>query len=187
MTLEERLNADLKEAMRSGDTARKMAIRSVKAALTEAKVAGEQARELTDEDVLAIIIKLARQRRDSITEFARGGRADLVAKEQADLAVLETYLPKQLDDAAIRERAGGDCRSRRGRSQGDRAGDAAADGRLARAGRWPGYQPHRARAPVVGNRRLILAGAIGHLLRATDCRHLRPRRTREGRWMMQDE
>jgi len=105
MTLEERLNADLKEAMRSGDTARKMAIRSVKAALTEAKVAGEQARELTDEDVLAIIIKLARQRRDSITEFARGGRADLVAKEQADLAVLETYLPKQLDDAAIRERA----------------------------------------------------------------------------------
>ena len=105
MTLEERLNADLKEAMRSGDTARKMAIRSVKAALTEAKVAGEQARELTDEDVLAIIIKLARQRRDSITEFARGGRADLVAKEQADLAVLETYLPKQLDDAAIRARA----------------------------------------------------------------------------------
>ena len=105
MTLEERLNADLKEAMRSGDTARKMAIRSVKAALTEAKVAGEQARELTDEDVLAIIIKLARQRRDSITEFARGGRVDLVAKEQADLAVLETYLPKQLDDAAIRERA----------------------------------------------------------------------------------
>ena len=105
MTLEERLNADLKEAMRSGDTIRKMAIRSVKAALTEAKVAGEQARELTDEDVMAIIIKLAKQRRDSIAEFARGGRVDLVAKEQADLAVLETYLPKQLDDAAIRERA----------------------------------------------------------------------------------
>jgi len=105
MTLEERLNADLKEAMRSGDTVRKMAIRSVKAALTEAKVAGEQARELTDEDVLAIIIKLAKQRRDSISEFAKGGRGDLVAKEEADLAVLETYLPKQLDDAAIRERA----------------------------------------------------------------------------------
>ena len=105
MTLEERLNADLKEAMRAGDTARKMAIRSVKTAITEAKVAGEQARELTDEDVLSIIIKLARQRRDSIAEFARGGRADLVAKEEADLTVLETYLPRQLDEAAIRKRA----------------------------------------------------------------------------------
>jgi len=105
MTLEERLSADLKEAMRAGDETRKLAIRSVKAAITEAKVAGTEARSLTDQDVIAIIAKQVKQRRDSIVEFARGGRADLVATEQAEIAILETYLPPQLDETAIRARA----------------------------------------------------------------------------------
>lgn len=105
MTLEERLDADLKEAMRSGDTVRKLAVRAVKTALTEAKVAGAQQRTLTDEDVLAIIIKQIKQRRDSAAEFAKGNRPDLVAKEEAEIAVLEAYLPQQLDENAIRERA----------------------------------------------------------------------------------
>ncbi len=105
MTLEERLDADLKEAMRSGDTTRKLAIRAVKTAITEAKVAGAQQRTLTDEDVLAIIVKQIKQRRDSAAEFAKGNRPDLVAKEEAEIAVLEAYLPKQLDENAIRERA----------------------------------------------------------------------------------
>lgn len=105
MTLEERLDADLKEAMRSGDTTRKLAIRAVKTAITEARVSGSQQRQLTDEDVLAIIIKQIKQRRDSAAEFAKGNRPDLVAKEEAEIAVLEAYLPKQLDENAIRERA----------------------------------------------------------------------------------
>lgn len=105
MTLEERLDADLREAMRSGDTVRKLAIRAVKTALTEAKVAGAQQRTLTDEDVLAIVIKQIKQRRDSAVEFAKGNRPDLVAKEEAEIAVLEAYLPQQLDENAIRERA----------------------------------------------------------------------------------
>jgi uncharacterized protein len=105
MTLEERLDADLKEAMRSGDHVRKMAIRSVKAAITEAKVAGTEARTLTDQDVQNIIGRQAKQRRESIAEFAKGGRQDLVAKEEAELSVLEQYMPEQLDEAAIRERA----------------------------------------------------------------------------------
>jgi uncharacterized protein YqeY len=105
MTLEEKLSADLKEAMRSGDETRKLAIRSVKTAITEAKVSGAEARALTDQDVLAIIAKQIKQRRDSAVEFARGGRNDLVAKEEAEVAVLMTYLPEQLDDAAIRQRA----------------------------------------------------------------------------------
>jgi uncharacterized protein YqeY len=105
MTLEERLDADLKEAMRSGDTARKLAIRGVKAAVTEAKVAGAEARTLTDQDVLAIISKQIKQRRDSIAEFTKGSRMDLVTQEEAEIAVLETYLPAQMDEAAIRERA----------------------------------------------------------------------------------
>ena len=105
MTLEERLDADLKDAMRRGDETRKLAIRSAKAAIAEAKVAGEEARTLNDEEVLAIIGKQVKQRRDSAAEFARGGRPDLVAREEAELAVLQVYLPAQLDEAAVRERA----------------------------------------------------------------------------------
>jgi uncharacterized protein YqeY len=105
MTLEDRLNADLKEAMRANDEPRKLAIRSVKTAITEAKVAGTQLRTLTDEDVLGIIAKQVKQRRDSIIEFAKGGRQDLIAQEEAEIAVLERYLPAQLDEAAVRAHA----------------------------------------------------------------------------------
>ena len=105
MTLEERLNADLKKAMRDGDTVRKLTIRAIKTAITEAKVSGNQAHDLTDEDILAIITKQAKQRRDSANEFAKGGRDDLVAQEKAELAIIEAYLPKQLSEAEIRERA----------------------------------------------------------------------------------
>lgn len=105
MTLEERLSADLKEAMRSGDETRKLAIRSVKTAITEAKVSGTEARTLSDQDVLAIIMKQVKQRRDSAAEFAKGGRLDLVAQEEAEIVVLQAYLPQQLDEAAVREHA----------------------------------------------------------------------------------
>jgi hypothetical protein len=105
MTLEEQLADDLKEAMRSKDETRKLAIRAVKTAITEAKVSGDEARSLTDQDVLAIIAKQIKQRRDSAAEFAKGGRPDLVAQEEAEIAVLLPYLPAQLDDAAIRARA----------------------------------------------------------------------------------
>ena len=105
MTLEERLSADLKEAMRSGDETRKLAIRSVKTAITEAKVSGTEARTLSDQDVLVIIMKQVKQRRDSAAEFAKGGRLDLVAQEEGEMAVLQAYLPQQLDEAAVRERA----------------------------------------------------------------------------------
>jgi uncharacterized protein YqeY len=107
MTLEERLDADLKEAMRSGDSVRKLAIRAVKTALTEAKVAGTEQRTLTDEDVLRIIQRQVKQRRDSIAEFAKGGRTDLISQEEAEIAVLEQYLPAQLGEAEIRARAQG--------------------------------------------------------------------------------
>ncbi len=105
MTLEERLDADLKDAMRSGDSVRKLAIRSVKTALTEAKVAGTEQRELTDEDVLRLIRRQVKQRRDSIAEFAKGGRTDLIGQEEAEIAILEQYLPAQLGEAEIRARA----------------------------------------------------------------------------------
>jgi hypothetical protein len=105
MTLEERLDADLKDAMKSNDTTRKLAIRAVKTAITEAKVAGTEAKTVTDADVLAIITRQVKQRRDSIIEYNKGGRPDLAAQEQAEIAVLEVYLPQQLSEAEIRERA----------------------------------------------------------------------------------
>jgi uncharacterized protein YqeY len=105
MTLEERLDADLKDAMKSGDTTRKLAIRAVKTAITEAKVSGTEAKTVNDADVLAIITKQVKQRRDSIIEYNKGGRPDLAVQEQAEIVVLEVYLPKQLSEAEIRERA----------------------------------------------------------------------------------
>ena len=105
MTLEERLDADLKDAMRSGDTTRKLAIRAVKTAITEAKVSGTEAKTLSDADVLAVITRQVKQRRDSIIEYTKGGRPDLVVQEEAEIAVLEVYLPRQLSEAEIRVRA----------------------------------------------------------------------------------
>jgi uncharacterized protein len=105
MSLEERLDADLLAATRSNEATRKLAIRSVKAAIMEAKVAGKEARDLTDQDVLAIIGKQIKQRRDSIAEYQKGGRQDLMAQEEAEIKVLEVYLPPQMDEAAVRAHA----------------------------------------------------------------------------------
>jgi uncharacterized protein len=105
MTLEERLDADLKEAMRSGDNVRKLAIRAVKTAITEAKVSGTEQRSVTDEDVMRILQKQVKQRRDSIAEFAKGGRNDLIERELAEIAALEKYLPQQLSEEEVRAHA----------------------------------------------------------------------------------
>jgi uncharacterized protein len=105
MTIEARLDSDLLAATRASDTTRKLAIRSAKAAIMEAKVAGTEARTLTDEEVLAIIARQVKQRRDSIVEFQKANRQDLIAQEEAEIKVLEAYLPPQLDEAAVRERA----------------------------------------------------------------------------------
>jgi uncharacterized protein len=105
MTLEERLDADLKDAMKSNDTTRKLAIRAVKTAITEAKVSGTEAKTVTDADVLAIITKQVKQRRDSVIEYNKGNRPDLAAQEEAEIKVLEVYLPQQLSETEVRERA----------------------------------------------------------------------------------
>ena len=104
MTLEERLDDDLKEAMRSGDNTRKLAIRAVKTAIKEARVSGKEQHALSEDEVLKIIQKQVKQRRDSITEFAKGGRDDLISREEAEIKVLEVYLPKMMDEAEVRAR-----------------------------------------------------------------------------------
>jgi uncharacterized protein YqeY len=91
--------ADLKQAMLQRDEVRKRAIRSVIAAITLAETeldASGQRVSLQDDDILGVIAKQAKQRQESIVEFRKGARPDLVAEEEAELASLQTYLPQQL-------------------------------------------------------------------------------------------
>ena len=117
MSLLDQLNNDLKDAMRSGNEARKLAIRSVKSAITYAEV--EKMSPLDDVEMLAVLAKQAKQRRESILEFQRGRRPDLVAKEEAELAVLETYLPHQLSEAEIEAHVHGVLDAQKAAGQAD--------------------------------------------------------------------
>jgi uncharacterized protein YqeY len=104
MDLRQRLMDDLKEAMYHQDETRKTAIRSVIAAMKLAESnldASGQRIHLDDGGILALIGKQAKERQESIVEFRRGGREDLVAKEQAELAILEGYLPQQLNRTEV--------------------------------------------------------------------------------------
>lgn len=91
MPLKEQLSEDLKDAIRQGGDARKTAIRMVIAAIKNAEVAAGQ--PLEDKDVLAVIGKQVKQRRESIEEFQKAKRQDLVDKEEAELHILQTYMP----------------------------------------------------------------------------------------------
>lgn len=99
MSLKERINEDMKSAMRAKDAARLGAIRFLQAAIKQKEV--DERVEVDDAAILAIIDKLIKQRRDSITQFEAAGRRDLVDKEQAELALLQGYLPQQLTEAEL--------------------------------------------------------------------------------------
>lgn len=105
MTLKNRLNEDMKAALRAGDKARLGVVRMALAAVKQVEV--DTRTELDDSGVLKALEKMVKQRRDSISQFQSAGRDDLVKKEQAELKVLEEYLPEQLSaeevDALIGE------------------------------------------------------------------------------------
>ncbi len=103
MSLLEKINADLKESMKSGDKFRTETIRNLKSAIKYAEI--EAGGALDDAGVQAVLAKQAKQRRDSIAEFSKAGRTDLVDKEQAELALIEAYLPEQLTADKIKEMA----------------------------------------------------------------------------------
>jgi len=92
--LKQKLTDDLKQAMRAGDKVRRSVIRLAMAAIKNAEIARHAA--LDDTDILGIIAKEARQRHESIEAFRQGNRQDLVAQEEAELAVLKEYLPRQM-------------------------------------------------------------------------------------------
>ena len=94
MSLREQINDDLKTAMRSGETVRRDTIRLLTAALKQREV--DERKTLSDADVLAVIEKMIKQRRDSISQFEQGGRQDLADKEMQELTLLQTYMPQAM-------------------------------------------------------------------------------------------
>ncbi len=104
MSLNDQLAKDLKQAMKAKDAVRLRTIRSVRAALKEKEIAERRDGEahLSEEQVLAVVQKQAKQRRDAIAQYEPAGRDDLAAKEQEELEIIEAYLPKQLGDEEIR-------------------------------------------------------------------------------------
>ena len=99
MDLKARIQEDMKAAMRAGEKDRLATIRLILAAIKQREV--DERIQLDDTQVLAVLEKMVKQRRESIAQFQAGGRADLVAKENAELAVLAAYLPEPLSDREL--------------------------------------------------------------------------------------
>jgi uncharacterized protein YqeY len=99
MALKERITEDMKTAMRAGEKERLGTIRMALAAIKQREV--DERISLDDTQVLSVIEKMIKQRREAVAQFASGGRADLVAKENAEIALLQGYLPAQMSEADI--------------------------------------------------------------------------------------
>ena len=99
MSLKARITEDMKAAMRSGEKDRLSCIRMLQAGIQQREV--DERIALDDAQVLSVIDKMIKQRRESVAQFQAGNRADLVAKESAEIAVLSNYLPAQLGDAEL--------------------------------------------------------------------------------------
>jgi uncharacterized protein len=103
MSLKERIGEDIKSAMKAKDKIRLETVRGIKKAILEKEVdlrpKGQDS--LTEEQEIELLAQLAKQRRDSIEQFQKAGRDDLADKESQELAILETYLPEQIDDTEL--------------------------------------------------------------------------------------
>ncbi|WBB78813.1 GatB/YqeY domain-containing protein [Micromonospora sp. WMMD882] len=106
-TLKDRLTTDMRAALKARDELTTSTLRMALAAVGNAEVAGRAKRELTDDEVLAVLTREAKKRREAAAAFADAGRADQSAKETAEGEVLERYLPKQLSDAELAELVAG--------------------------------------------------------------------------------
>jgi uncharacterized protein len=106
-TLKDRLNDDLRSAMKGRDELATSTLRMALAAVRNAEVSGAAARGLSDDEVLGVLTKEAKKRREAATAFADAGRAEQAAKETAEGEILDRYLPAQLDDAELAELVAG--------------------------------------------------------------------------------
>lgn len=101
MGLKERVTDDMRAAMKERDQTRTSTLRMLMAAIKNAEVQGAQARELSEEEVLDVVSREAKRRKESIEAYTDAGRADLAEKEATELDVLKGYLPEALSDAEI--------------------------------------------------------------------------------------
>ena len=99
MSLKSQITDDMKSAMKAGDKDRLKVVRLIMAAVKQVEV--DKRLALDDAGVLSVLDKMVKQRRDSVEQFEKGGREDLANIERAEISILETYLPKQLDDAEL--------------------------------------------------------------------------------------
>ena len=103
MTLKEQIAEDIKSAMKAKDKIRLETVRSIKKVIIEKEVElrGKGKDSLTTEDEIQLLVQQAKQRKDSIEQYLKAGREDLAEKEQAELAVIQTYLPEQMSDEEV--------------------------------------------------------------------------------------
>jgi uncharacterized protein YqeY len=99
VSLRDRIQTDVTAAMRSGDALRRDVLRMAQNAIYA--VEKKDRRELSDDEVVGVLTREVKTRRESVEAFRKGGRDDLAAKEEAEIGVLQGYLPEQLDDAAL--------------------------------------------------------------------------------------
>ena len=99
MSLKQRINDDVKAAMRGGDARRRDALRLLTAALKQREV--DERKELADSDVVAVVEKMVKQRRESIAQFEKGGRQDLAENEQYEIGLFQGYMPQAMSDAEL--------------------------------------------------------------------------------------
>jgi len=99
VTLKERITEDMKAAMRASEKERLLTIRMAQAAIKQREV--DERILLDDAQVIAVLEKMVKQRRESIVQFEQGGRTDLADKEKAEIALLQSYLPAQLSEAEV--------------------------------------------------------------------------------------
>ena len=99
MSLNQQIKSDIKDAMRAKDTVKRDTLRNIQAAVKQIEV--DERRDVTDADLEAIMMKYLKQREDAKTQFADAGRNDLVEKEDAEIAIVKSYLPEPMDDAEL--------------------------------------------------------------------------------------
>lgn len=105
MALKDQIMADLKQAMKDKNQDRLRALRSIKAKLLEKEISERKGGEasLADEQTIEVLMKAAKQRRESIEQFTEGGRTDLVEAEEKELEIIESYLPRMLSEEEVRD------------------------------------------------------------------------------------
>src|SRR3989338_2612863 len=101
MTLQQKLTDEMKAGMRAGDTDRVSVIRLLRASIKNKEIEKGKGQTLSDEEILQVIASAVKQRKESIEQFAKGGREDLVEKEKRELAILQSFLPQPISDEEL--------------------------------------------------------------------------------------